>query len=76
MKRKTFEELQRRVITGTASEQKKVDFLCAWGRQGDEGPRSLLEDLAADNSWEVRYYALQTMVLDLFQHLSHGRLIG
>ena len=65
MKRKAFEELQRRVMTSTASEQEKIDFLCAWGRQGGEGPRSLLEELAADDSWEVRYYALQTMVLDL-----------
>jgi hypothetical protein len=50
---------------GKASEQEKIDFLFAWKRQGGEGPRSLLEQLAADESWEVRLYALQTMVLDL-----------
>lgn len=65
MKRKAFEELQRRVMTGTASEQEKIDFLIAWGREGSKGPRSLLEELAADDSELVRFYALQTMVLDL-----------
>jgi hypothetical protein len=65
MKKKTFEELRRRVTTGKASEQEKIDFLFAWKRQDGEVPPSLLEQLATDGSWEVRYYALQTMVLDL-----------
>ncbi|MFY9824699.1 MAG: hypothetical protein WAM82_25200 [Thermoanaerobaculia bacterium] len=65
MKRKTFEQLQRLVVTGAASEQERIDFLRTWYRQGKEGPRSLLEVLAVDDYWEVRYYALQTMVIDL-----------
>jgi hypothetical protein len=65
MEKTNFEELHQIVAAGTASEQEKIGFLCAWGRQGGKDCRSLLEKLAADASWEVRYYTLQTMVLDL-----------
>ncbi|HEV7669328.1 MAG TPA: HEAT repeat domain-containing protein [Thermoanaerobaculia bacterium] len=65
MNRKAFEEFERRVAAGKASEQEKIDFLFDWGRESRKGPRVLLEELTGDECWEVRYYALQTMVLDL-----------
>jgi hypothetical protein len=63
----TLEEQWRKIALGLASDQEKIDAAVLTGQRGDRKyvPRLLL--LLGDPDGEVRYYALQTLVIDLKQ---------
>lgn len=58
-------ELWRKIDLGIANEQDKIDVACSAGQAGDVVAIPRLMRLLSDDSAQVRYYALQALVLDL-----------
>jgi vesicle coat complex subunit len=59
--------LERKVTLGQATDQEKVDFAALAGRLASSVHVPLLLRLLGDEDSEVRYYALQSLVLDRLQ---------
>ncbi len=63
--REKLEELWKLVDSGRSSSQDRIDAVTLAGRLGDRAAVPRVWRLTADEDEEVRYYALQTLVLDL-----------
>jgi len=63
----SLEELWRRIDSGLADEQEKIDTAVRSGESKQERYIPLLVRLLDDEASQVRYYALQSLVLDLRQ---------
>lgn len=64
---KDLERLWEQIALGTASEQQKIDAAWETGRAHANHYRRAVEKLLDDPEGQVRYYALQCLVLDLGQ---------
>lgn len=62
-----FKRLERKLMLGQATSQDKVDFAALSGRLQSGEHIPLLWKLLQDEDSEVRYYSLQSLVLDLHQ---------
>ncbi len=62
-----FQSLERKLMLGQATSQEKVDFAALAGRLGSVVHVPLLWKLLQDEDSEVRYYSLQSLVLDLHE---------
>jgi hypothetical protein len=67
LKFQSLEELWRRIDLGTAEEQEKIDGAVLAGESHDSAFVPRLLSLLTDQSGQARYYALQSLVLDLKQ---------
>jgi HEAT repeat protein len=59
-----FTRLRQTVASGVATEQEKIDFAVMAGELNEVATRDLVYRLSSDESENVRYYALRTLVLE------------
>jgi len=67
-----FRALKAKVERGNATDQEKIDFAVLSGRRAETSSRHLLHMLSNDQSEDVRYYALRSLVLDSIDRTSNA----